>query len=41
MLDIFKEEQPLFYEEITNSINNDKISHAFLIETNGYAKRMN
>ena len=39
MLDIFKEEQPLFYEEITNSINNNKISHAFLIEINGYLKK--
>lgn len=39
MLDIFKNDQPLFFEEITNSINNNKISHAFLIESNGYLKK--
>ena len=39
MLDIFKEEQSLFYEEITNSIKNNKISHAFLIETNNYSRK--
>lgn len=39
MLDIFKDDQPLFYEEIMNVINNDKISHAFLIETNDYLRK--
>ena len=39
MLDIFKNDQPLFFEEITNSINNNKISHAFFIESNGYLKK--
>ena len=39
MLDMFKDEQTLFYEEITNSIENNKISHAFLIETNNYARK--
>lgn len=36
MLDLFKDKQSLFYEEITNSIKNNKISHAYLIETNNY-----
>lgn len=38
MLDSFKAEQPLFYEEVVNSIKNNKISHAYLIETNNYQK---
>lgn len=36
MLDVFKDKQSLFYEEVMNSIKNNKISHAYLIETNGY-----
>lgn len=36
MLEIFKDKQPLFYEEVINSIKNNKISHAYLIETNNY-----
>lgn len=36
MLDIYKDKQPLFYEEISNSISNKKISHAYMIETNNY-----
>lgn len=36
MLDIFKDKQPLFYEEMKKSIKNDRLSHAYLIETNGY-----
>ena len=36
MLDLYKDKQSLFYEEVINSINNDKISHAYLIETNNY-----
>ena len=36
MLEDFKNKQSLFYDEIINSINNNKISHAFLIETNNY-----
>ncbi len=36
MLEKYKDKQPLFYEEIKNSIANNKISHAYLIETNGY-----
>ena len=39
MLEEFKEKQPLFYEEIKNEINNDKISHAFLIETKNYSEK--
>ena len=36
MLDSFIEEQAFFCEEINNIINNKKISHAYLIETNKY-----
>jgi len=36
MLDLFKDKQSLFYEEISNSIKNNKITHAYLIETNNY-----
>lgn len=38
MFEDYKEKQPLFYEEIINSINNNKISHAYLIETNNYSE---
>lgn len=38
----FKNEQSHFFEFVRNSIiNNKKISHAYLIETNGYADYMN
>ena len=36
MLDFYKDKQPLFYDEVTNIINNGKISHAYLLETNNY-----
>ena len=36
MLDLFKDKQSLFCEEINNSIKNNKITHAYLIETNDY-----
>lgn len=36
MLDLFKDKQSLFVEEISNSIKNNKITHAYLIETNDY-----
>ena len=36
MLDLYKDKQPLFVEEINNSIKNNKITHAYLIETNDY-----
>ena len=39
MLDMFKDEQLLFCEEISSCIKNDKISHAFLIETKNYEKK--
>lgn len=35
MLDDFKEKQELVYNILTNSIKNNKISHAYLFETNG------
>lgn len=38
MLDDFKTEQPIIYKVLSNSINKDKISHAYLLEFNGYQK---
>ncbi len=35
MLDDFKEQQELIYNILINSINNNKVSHAYLFETNG------
>ena len=32
----FMDKQSLFYDEIEKSINSEKLSHAYLIETNGY-----
>ena len=34
MLEDYKEKQPLFYNQISKIIKSDKISHAYLIETN-------
>lgn len=34
MLDKYKEEQPILYNLLTNAIKNDKLSHAYLFETN-------
>lgn len=39
MFDVYKDKQPLFYEEIVNSIKNNKISHAYMIETNNYKEK--
>lgn len=39
MLDDFKEEQPVIYKIIKNSIKNNRCAHAYLIETNGYTKK--
>ena len=36
MLDSYRDKQSLFCEEIKKSIDNKKISHAYLIETNNY-----
>lgn len=36
MLEVYKDKQPLFYESVINSINNNKITHAYLIETNQF-----
>jgi len=38
MLDDFKEEQPIIYKLLCNSVNKNKISHAYLLEFNGYQK---
>ncbi|MBR1717922.1 MAG: hypothetical protein IJ715_01470 [Bacilli bacterium] len=39
MLDDFKEEQKVAYKIISNAINNNKLSHAYLFETNGYRNK--
>lgn len=38
MLDSYKNEQPIVYQILVNAINNNKLSHAYLFETNGYSK---
>lgn len=38
MLDDFKNEQPIVYKILTNSIKKDRYSHAYLFELNGYSK---
>lgn len=38
MLDEFKIEQPIVYKTLINSIKNNRYSHAYLIETNGYSR---
>ena len=38
MLDSFIEEQPIAYKILKNSIINNKVSHAYIIESNGYSK---
>ena len=40
MLDEFKLEQPIVYRTLINSIKNNKCSHAYLIESNGYSRSM-
>ena len=39
MLDDFKEEQKIAYKILINAIKKDKISHAYLFETNGYKNK--
>lgn len=39
MLDFYKDKQPLFYDSVFNSIKNNKITHAYLIETNQFAEK--
>ena len=38
MLDDYKNEQPIVYKILTNSIRKDRYSHAYLFELNGYSK---
>ena len=40
MLDDFKLEQQIVYKTLINSVINNKTSHAYLIETNGYPKSL-
>lgn len=39
MLDLYKEKQSLFYDEVKKSLENNKLSHAYLIETNNYEEK--
>ena len=39
MLDDFKEEQKIAYKIISNASKNNKLSHAYLFETNGYKSK--
>ena len=41
MLDDFSLEQNIVYKTLINSVKNNKYSHAYLIETNGYSKGLN
>lgn len=41
MLELYKDKQSLFYEEVMNIVKNKKINHAYLIETNGYNDKDN
>ena len=40
MLDDFKFEQQIVYKTLINSVMNNKTSHAYLIETNGYPRSL-
>lgn len=40
MLEEYRDTQPIAYKIIKNSIKKNKISHAYLIESNGYLKKM-
>ena len=41
MLDDFKDEQPIIYKILLNSVKKNNISHAYLFELNGYSKGLN
>lgn len=38
MLDDYKKDQPIIYRTILNAIHKDTVTHAYLIELNGYSK---
>lgn len=38
MLDDYKDVQPIIYKTLINSLKNNRISHAYLFELNGYSK---
>lgn len=38
MLDDYKEEQPIIYKILYNSVKKNKLSHAYLFELNGFSK---
>lgn len=40
MLENFKSTQPIAYRILVNSVKKEKISHAYLIESNGYPKKL-
>lgn len=38
MLDLYIDDQPVAYKIIKNAIKNNKLNHAYLLETNGYSR---
>lgn len=40
MLEEFKNEQPVVYKTLINSVKNNRCSHAYLIESNGYSRAL-
>lgn len=38
MLDNYKEEQPIIYQTLLNAIKKNTVTHAYLVELNGYSK---
>lgn len=38
MLDEYKEEQPIIYQTLLNAIKKNTVTHAYLVELNGYSK---
>jgi len=38
MLDEYKQEQPIIYQTLLNAIKKNTVTHAYLVELNGYSK---
>ncbi len=41
MLDEYKQEQPIIYQTLLNAIKKNTVTHAYLVELNGYSKGLN
>ena len=35
MLELYKDGQPIFYNMVNNAIKNNKLSHAYIFDSNG------